>query len=47
MNNKKWYKVKVYFANFVHYDSIKGHDEENAIVNAYYNWNEAEFIELV
>lgn len=47
MNNKKWYKVKVYFSDSIHYDNIKGYSEENAIDNAYQNWNEAEFIKLV
>jgi len=43
----KWYKVKVHFTDFTHEDEIKGTSEEDALKNAYWNWEEAERIELI
>lgn len=43
----KWYKVKVYFPDFTHEDEIRGTSEEDALKNAYWNWDQAERIELL
>jgi len=51
--SKKWYPVKVYFsANgicdaFIHEDYIRGESSEDALKNAYLNWEDAEKIELI
>ncbi len=47
------YKVKIYFpaeANLqasVHYDEIQGNSPEHALQCAYWNWDQAERIELI
>lgn len=42
-----WYKVKVCFDDFTHYDEIKGVNKEDALQNAYWNWEDAIHIELI
>jgi len=52
-NLKKWYPVRVYFPassiypTFIHEDEIKGESPEDALKNAYCNWENAERIELL
>ena len=43
----KWYKVKVYFPNFVHLDEIQGRDENHALERAQWNWPAANRVELI
>jgi len=45
----KWYNVKVYFPLEVtaHHDAIQGDSPEHALNRAYWNWDQAELIELV
>jgi len=49
----KWYPVKVYFpannicTSFTHEDEIKGESPEDALKNAYWNWEDAEKIKLL
>jgi len=44
---KEWYKVKVFFKGFVHYDEIKGVSREDALKNAKWNWEDALSIEVL
>lgn len=49
----KWYNVKVYFpaelglSAFIHHDAIQGISPKHALNRAYWNWDQAELIELV
>jgi len=49
----KWYKVKVHFPadgvlpEETYYDEIRGKDKEDAIRNAYWNWDKADKIEII
>jgi hypothetical protein len=42
----KWYKVKVYFPAFVHFDEIQGRDENHALERARWNWPAAIKVEI-
>lgn len=43
----KWYDVRVSFDDGDMIDAIKGSNEDNALDNAYDNWEQAEHIELI
>jgi hypothetical protein len=43
----EWYKVRVYFNDVIHEDEIKGNNPEHALKRAYWNWDQAERIELI
>jgi len=44
----EWYKVRVFFINSeIHEDEIKGDSPEHALERAYWNWDQAEQIELI
>ena len=51
LEQREWYKVKIYFpkdiaSGIVWDDEIQGFNPEDALKNAYENWNKAEKIEL-
>jgi hypothetical protein len=43
----KWYEVEVTFFDDVFQDAIKGHNEANALINAWKNWEDAYSIQLL
>jgi hypothetical protein len=51
-DDRKWYPVRIYFPaihslqSFEHEDEIRGTSPENALENAYWNWPDADKVEL-
>ena len=43
----EWYKVRIYFNDEIYEDEIKGSNPEHALEQAYWNWDQAERIELI
>jgi hypothetical protein len=43
----QWYPVRVYMNDQIFEDWIKGENEELAVDEALWNWEDAEYIEIV